>query len=210
MLVTLSLSIVKLFLDFTSDVWGMLNHPYQTTRSVAMKKPLLPILIIGSLVWVYLTFAVVVKFGLSTGGLFLTFNLGRLFYSIAATFLLIAISMFVVGKLFGGKGQIQAVFAVWSFSYLPTLLWFLITTIFYVILPPPRTQSFFGQLFSIFYLFLSLGLLFWKVLLYFLTLRHAMRLTLWQTIRTTFVLWPLYIAYFLFLNRLEIFKIPFV
>ncbi len=209
MLATISLSLIKLFLDFANDVWGMLNHPYITTRSVAIKKPLLPILIIGSLVWVYLTFAVVVKFGLHTGPIFLTSNIGRLFYSIITTFLLVSISMYIVSRFFGGKGQLQAVFSVWSFSYLPTLLWFFITTIFYVILPPPRTQSILGQLFSVFYLCLSFGLLFWKVLLYFLTLRHAMRLTLWQTIRTTLVLWPLFIAYFLFLNRIEIFKIPF-
>ncbi len=209
MLVTLSLSFVKLFLDFINDVWGMLNHPYKTTRAVAMKKPLLAILIIGCLVWVYLTFAVVVKFGLHTGPLFLTASLGRLFYTIVMTFFLVSISMYFVSRLFGGKGQIQSVFSVWSFSYIPTILWFFITTVSYVILPPPRTQSFAGQLFSVFYLFLSLGLLSWKVLLYFLTLRHAMRLTLWQTMRTTFVLWPLYMAYFLFLNRMEIFKIPF-
>lgn len=209
MLVTLSLTVVKLFLDFINDAWGMLNQPYKTTRTVAIKKPLLPIFLIGLLIWTYLTFAVVVRFGLHTGPLFLTYNLGRLFYSIIITYLIVSISIYFISRIFGGKGQIQSVFSVWAFSYIPTFLWFLMTTIFYIILPPPRTQSIPGQIFSIFYLFLSLGLLSWKILLYFLTLRHAMKLTLWQTIRTTLVLWSLFIAYFLVLNRLEIFKIPF-
>lgn len=209
MLVTLSLTVVKLFLDFVNDAWGMLNQPYKTTREVAIKKPLLPACIIGLLIWVYFTFAVVVKFGLHAEPLFLTSNLGRLFYAVVVTFLIISISIYTASRFFGGRGQMRSVFSVWSFSYIPTLLWFFITTIFYVILPPPRTQSLPGQLFSIFYLFLSLGLFLWKVLLYFLTLRHAMKLSLWQTARTTFVLWPLFAAYFLVLNRLEIFKIPF-
>lgn len=209
MLSTLPLVFLRLFFLLLKDCWGVFNSPYQTLRKIAKAQSFLPVLFFALLSWLVLALATVTKNGLHTGPLFLTFNLGKLFYATTVTYIIAVVAIYFVGRLVGGKGKIAEVVSVWSFSYLPTVLWFTCTTILYVLLPPPRTTSWLGQTFSIFFLFLSLGLLFWKGLLYFLTLRLALGLTLWQMIRATMILWPIFFFYFLLLNRMGIFKIPF-
>lgn len=205
---TISFSLFHGLFVLVKDSWGVLNAPYKTIRRVVEEKPILPIIFFGLSTWVFLTLAVVVKEGLHTGPLFLTFNLGKLFYAAIVTYIVIVVAIYLTGRLVGGKGEISSVFSVWSYSYLPTLIWFFTTTLLYVFLPPPRTISFLGQIFSIFFVFLSLGLLFWKTLIYFLTLRLVFGLTVWQMIRATLILWPAFFFYFLLLNRMGIFKIP--
>ncbi len=171
-----------------------------TMRRIVINKPLFSLVAFFFLTWIYLFFAQAVKTGI---------NIGEVFYAITVTFVFISASMYWVGKLFGGKGEFISVLCVWVFSYIPTLFWFILTTILFILLPPPRTQSMPGQIFSVFFIFISLGLLLWKLLLYFLTLRFSLKLNLWQMMRTTMVLFPLYTLFFLLMNRMQIFKVPF-
>jgi hypothetical protein len=200
---------VKYLLFFLKDAWGVFNNPYQTIRGISLKKQIFPILFFGFLVWISLGFIVGVRYGIHTGPLFLTFSLGKLFYAAGATFFVISLTMYLIGRMMGGRGDVLSVLSAWSYSYLPTIIWFFLTSILYLVFPPPRTDSVLGQMLSILYLVVSLGLLSWKGLVYFLTLRFALKLNLWQTIRTTVVLWPFWFLYFLLLNRMGIFKIPF-
>lgn len=209
MILSYTFPVLKITISLLRDCWGVFNKPYETIRTLSVKKQITPILFFALLSWIYLGIAVSIKFGIHTGAIFLTFNLGRLFYAVSATFFIVTATMYLVGRIMGGKGNLLSILSVWSYSYLPTLIWFLLTTFLYIVLPPPRTNSVLGNFFSVIYLFISLGLIFWKGLLYFLTLRFCLKLNLWQTTRTTIVLWSLWFLYFLLLNRMGIFKIPF-
>lgn len=197
------------FVTFLKECFGVLNSPYQTIRKISQEKPIFPIFAFLIMMWFYLAFGVVVKNGLHTGPLFLTFNLGKLFYAIVVTYIFVSSVIYWVGKSFGKTGSARAVFTTWIFSYLPTIIWFFMTTLLYFFFPPPRTLSPLGQIFSVLFLFSSIGLLFWKIIIYFLTLRFCLSLNIWQTIRATLVIVPILIGYFLLLNRMGIFKIPF-
>lgn len=208
MLLSLILSTMRIFLRFFQNLWGTLNSPYETWKKLVKEKDLAQVILWGFLLWFYLSLAVVVKNGLSTGPLFLTFSLSRLFYASLLTFLVVSVVIFLIGRFFGGKGELKEVICSWVFSYFSTLSWFFLTTVFYVLLPPPRTHSFLGQIFTLFFLTFSFSLLFWKFILYYLTLRLALKMTLWQITRATMVILPILFLWFLLLNRLGVFKIP--
>ncbi len=208
MLISLTVSAVRLLAKFCLNLYGTFNKPYETWRRLVRESDLLQIGFWVFWLWLYLSLAVVIKNGLATGALFLTFNLNRLFNISLVTFLLVTLLLWSVGLWCGGRGKLKEVASSWIFSYLPTLLWFFSTTILYVFLPPPRTESWLGKMFTLVYLAFSLSLLFWKILLYYLTLRFSLRLNLWQIMRASLVIVPALFGYFLILNRLGFYKVP--
>ncbi|MCL5675525.1 MAG: YIP1 family protein [Patescibacteria group bacterium] len=208
MLISLSLSLLRLFARFSVNTYGVFHKPYETWRRLVQESDLGQIAIWGFLLWAYLSVAVVVKNGLATGALFLTFNLNRLFNITVVSFMAVTLLFWLAGTWCHGRGSLKEVAASWVFSYLPTLIWFFSTTILYLILPPPRTQSFLGQIFTLVFLAFSLSLLFWKIILYYLTMRFALRMNLWQILRASLVIVPALTCYFLLLNRLGFYKIP--
>lgn len=208
MIISLTISAARLFAKFCLNLYGTFNKPYETWRRLVHESDLLQIGFWVFLLWLYLSLAVVVRNGLGTGALFLTFNLNRLFNISVITFLVVVLLMWLVGLWCGGKGKLKEVASSWAFSYLPTLFWFFSTTLLYVLLPPPRTESMLGKMFTLVYLAFSLSLIFWKIILYYLTLRFSLRMNLWQIVRATMVIAPALFLYFLVLNRLGFYKIP--
>lgn len=208
MLISITISAARLFAKFCLNLYGTFNKPYETWRRLVAESDLLQIGFWVFLLWLYLSLAVVVRNGLGTGALFLTFNLNRLFNITVITFLVVILLMWLVGLWCGGKGKLKEVASSWAFSYLPTLFWFFSTTLLYVLLPPPRTESMLGKMFTLVYLAFSLSLIFWKIILYYLTLRFSLRMNLWQIVRATMVIVPALFLYFLVLNRLGFYKIP--
>ena len=106
--------------------------------------------------------------------------------------------------------SLRTVFATWIYSYVPTILWFVITAIFYALLPPPRTTSYLGQAFSIVFITLSIGLFLWKLLLYYLTMRLALKLDFKKIIIASLFIFPIGILYSLLMYKLGIFRVPFI
>lgn len=208
MLISITISAARLFAKFCLNLYGTFNKPYETWRRLVYESDLLQVGFWVFLLWFYLSLGVVVKNGLGTGALFLTFNLNKLFNITLITFLVVSLVIWLVGRWSGGKGNFREVVSSWVFSYFPTLLWFFLTTVLYVFLPPPRTESVLGKFFTLVFLAFSLSLLFWKIILYYLTLRLAMRMNLWQILRATAVIVPTLFFYFLLLNRMGFYKIP--
>lgn len=206
---TLSLSLNKSALIFFKNAWGIFHHPYKTMRQILWEKNYGHLISIGFLCWVYFLFSGSIKYGVWENPLFFTASVGKVFNTCLITYFLISGSIYLTGKLFGGKGKFLDVLILWSFTYFPTLFWFLTTSLLYFLLPPPRTLSLQGVFFSLFYIVLTVWLFFWKGLLYFLTLRFSLRMNVWQIVRSSVVLWPLWFLYFLLLNRMGVWKIPF-
>src|SRR3989338_106992 len=150
MIVALRLTII-----FMRHVWGTMHHPYETYRKLATSNDLGQVVPLFMAVGLYFLFATVVQKGLRTHPLFLTLSAGKLVIGFAITFLVMLGGLGVLGRLWGGTGSIKTLFLPWSYSLIPTLFWFIATSIFYVLLPPPRTPSTAGQLFSIVFLVFS-------------------------------------------------------
>lgn len=101
-------------------------------------------------------------------------------------------------------------FQTFSYSLLPTLIWFMSTSILYVLLPPPRTFSMLGKGFSIIFVTYSLSLLIWKFILFYLAIRFSSKQNFYRIIYmiTLFFIW--YIPYSVLLYQFKLFRIPFI
>lgn len=205
----LPFSLAKFFIVSLKDIWGVFNTPYKTYRKLALKEELSRSLLIFLASLTYFAWATMIR-AQTLNPLFLSFNFSKLSLGAFFTFLVVVLSVYFLGKLVGGKGSLKSVFVTWAFSLIPTLLWFLATSLFYIFLPPPRTTSFLGVLFSLFYITFSASLFFWKGLLYFLCLRFSLKLDLLRIILISALLFPLGIFYSVLMYRLGIFKVPFI
>lgn len=199
---------VKLLTDMVRNVWGSINKPYATYRMLPTQDPY-QLLILFSIIGAYFFFVSPVK--LRTFHPFLlTVNATRLFTVTVATFILVCFFLLGAGKVLKREVNLRAVLLTWSYSLVPTLLWFLATSLFFVILPPPRQETLPGRVVSLLFISFSLSLFFWKGLLYYLTLRFALKLDLVRIVGVSLVFFPLLALYSLLMYHLGIFRVPFV
>ncbi|MEK7166109.1 MAG: YIP1 family protein, partial [Patescibacteria group bacterium] len=140
----------------------------------------------------------------------LSLNVSRLFTVSLTTYIGICLLLLVLGKMVGGKPNLRAILLGWGYSLIPTLIWFFATSLFYLLLPPPRTETILGRSFSLIFNTFSLSLFFWKGMLYYLTLRFGMKLDLRQISVISVIFLPLLVVYAVLMYRFHIFRVPFV
>lgn len=204
------LKFFRLFILFSRNTVGCINKPYVTYRKLADEKTdswqtvYIFILVIG-----YFAFASLIRAGLKNPFL-LTFKFNSLFLGGLTGFFFIILLLAVFGRIIGSQIRLKTVFTLWSFSLLPTIVWFFATSILYVVFPPPRTLTVLGKAYSLLYIAFSLALLFWKLILYYLTLRFGLRLVLAKIMLVSLLVIPSLISYSLLMYRLGIFRIPFI
>ncbi len=210
MTTTFSSYLILSFMSFIRHLIGVTIQPYQTYRELT--KVIYPIetVFIGFLILAYIGIASLLRKGLDVGPLFLSLYAGKVFWGILFTFIFAWGSLYFVGKLVGGKGTPQSLFLPWAYSLMPTILWFLLTSFFYFILPPPRTEATTGKLFTAIFITLSIGLFYWKGMLYYFTLRLGHKLDLKKIILVSAIVFPLGFIYSLFTYKLGLFRIPFI
>lgn len=197
------------FLSFVRHFLGAFTRPYETYRELAKGIYPFEALFMGIIILGYTGISSLLRKGLHNP-LLLTLNFGKISWGILFTFVFAWGALYFIGRLFGGKGTPQSLFLPWVYSLLPTLSWFIATSFFYLFLPPPRSVSIAGQLFSIFFIALTLTLFYWKGILYYLTLRFGHKLDLIKILLVSLLIFPLLIVYSLFTYRLGIFRVPFI
>ncbi|MBI4130254.1 hypothetical protein HY468_02985 [Candidatus Roizmanbacteria bacterium] len=207
---TIIASVLTQLILFLKHVWGSIHTPYQTYRKLAKGEHVWQALPIGVLTVLYFSWSTLVHHGIRTHPFFLTVSFTKVVLGSLGTFGVVLVSLVVVGRLVGGGGGVGRIFLPWSYSLLPTLLWFFTTSMLTLLLPPPRTTSIPGQVFSFLFVVFSLFLFFWKGVLYYLTLRFGMRLDLFRIVIASVILFPLGALYALIMYKLGIFRIPFV
>lgn len=186
------------FLIFIRNVVGLIFTPYATVRRISLEQS-----------WGEMSYFFILSFFY-----FLITNTVR-FWVVG---FLGAIGLFVISIIFfsllPGQGhyseRIKRLILTWSYTLIPTLLWFYSTLFFYFILPPPRTHSLFGQAFSVFYIAYSVSLLVWKIILVYLSLRFSLRVHLYRVIYYILLYITLSIPLWVTMYRLGISRIPFV
>jgi hypothetical protein len=201
-------AIINLGLDFVKNFIGIINQPYATYRKIVKSDPY-QLFFIFTLIAGYFSAVSPIKTR-SLHPLLLTASTSRMFTIALTSYILICLTILVLGKVFKSESNLKAVMLAWGYSLFPTLIWFLVTTFFYVVLPPPRQQTILGNLFSVVFIAFSLSLFFWKGLLYYLTLRFALRLSLQKIIAVSVMFIPLIFGYSVFLYKMGIFKVPFI
>jgi hypothetical protein len=201
-------SLVELFTAFIlvlRNFFGLIFFPYKTVRRLSFEDDYFQIFFIFFFIFCYFKFAYFLK---------------NKPYPATLTFLIFLVNLFLTLEFFYRLGLIinkkrkdisfQSLFITFSYSLLPTLFWFSSVSLLYIILPPPRTTSFLGISFSIFFLAFSLSLLAWKLILVFLSLRFSLKLNFYQIIYLLILYLIWFLPYSVILYRFRIFKIPFI
>ena len=194
--------------SFARHVVGIITRPYETYRHIVEHGSTWELVYIGVLCALYFFVAALLR-----TSLYAPFLLTRQFFTVfgvtGLTFLFIVGIYWASGRMFRHV-SIKGILMGWGYSLVPTLLWFWMTSILYVIVPPPRTTSVLGVAFSIVYLLLSATLLFWKITLSYLALRFGLRLDLMKILLINLIILPLIGLYSIEMYRLGIFRVPFI
>jgi len=194
---------------FARNVAGILMRPYETYRRIVTKGSVWELGYIGALVALYLATATIVK-NPYFRPFFLTRQYVVLLSATGCTFCVVVGLYAIIGRIFKSSGTLRALVMGWGYSLVPTLTWFWITSLLYIILPPPRTTGVLGIAFSVVYLIFSAVVLFWKIILAYLTIRFALRFDFKKIVATFAVAIPILGIYSVAMYRLGIFKIPFI
>ncbi len=194
---------------FLRSVAGIVLRPYETYRRIVDHGKLAELFYIGLLLTAYFAVASLVKeasfrpFLLTKHFLVLTLTAGASFFLVSGT-------LFFVGTRIGGKGKFGQFLLAWGYTMVPTVCWFLVTSMLYVFIPPPRTTRMLGIVFSIVYLIFSATLFFWKIVLGYLSLRFGLRLDLGKITVVAAIVLPLFALYSIVMYRLGVFRVPFI
>lgn len=194
---------------FIRNAFGCLNSPYTTYRNLSQKENPLQTIFIFLMVVFYFIFASLLRVGLRNPYL-LTVKFNILLLGALVGFFTMVLVLYYLGRLVGGSGKLNTIFTLWSYTLLPTLLWFLATSLLYVFLPPPRTFSTLGKLYSVVYIIFSLSIFFWKMILYYLTLRFGHKLGFGKISLVSMVVFFLVGVYSVVMYQGRVFRIPFI
>lgn len=209
-MVTFLLKSLRFLILFARNSFGCLNHPYVTYRSLSLEKTKQgQTVYIFILTLAYFAFASLLRTGLRNPYL-LTFKFNSLVMGGLIGFLGTIFLFYILGKIFFGKKKLKTLFILWSYSLLPTIIWFFVTSLMYLILPPPRTLSIWGKMYSLVFVAFSLAVLLWKIILYYLTLRFGLRLDLFKIIIVSAFFTLFLFGYSLLMYKYGIFRIPFI
>ena len=194
---------------FSRTSIGLITRPYETYRKLIERGRAGELFFVAALLLFYFALASLVKVAAFRPFLltkqFLVLGLGA---GSGALLSILLISVF--GKILGAPVRVGSVVMAWAYTLLPTVIWFLATSLLYVILPPPRTASFAGMLFSMLFLVFSATLLWWKVTLVYLTLRFTLRFDLGKCLLVSLFSAPFLVAWSVMMYTLGIFKVPFI
>ena len=197
------------FYSFARSIIGIITRPYETYRRIISKSSLWELIPIGLLLSLYFGTNALVK-----TWAFRPFTLTRHFMktsvAVVVTAIFVSFLLWSLGKLFGGKGEYKRFFLGWCYTLIPTLCWFLFTSLLYIVFPPPRTTNPSGILLSVVFLTVSAVLFFWKIILSYLSLRFGLRLDLAKILGILFFSLPIIGLYSIGMYRLGIFRAPFL
>lgn len=204
------LGFIRSFIFFGRNLLGCINNPYITYRRLsAEESDLEQTVFIPILVILYFIFIATLRFGMGNP-FFLTVKFNTLLFSSLFGFAMMLGIFYIGGRLVGSKGPLKQIYLLWVYTLVPTLLWFFITSILYILLPPPRTMTFWGKLYSVVFVAFSIAVLFWKIILYYLTLRFSLKLDLARIIQISILVIPTVLIYSLLMYEWGIFRIPFI
>lgn len=199
----------NLFFNFIASVLIVFRRfifliftPYKTMRKISQEKDYLQLFVIG--------FIVIIYFYLSSFFRKQSAPFSLLFIIFLLSFSFTILFFYFLGFIFKKNISLSSFIFTFSYSLLPTLIWFFTNSFFYVVLPPPRTASILGQSFSLFFITYSLSLLFWKILLVYLALRFSTQQNFYRIIYYLLLYLLFLIPFSSLMYYWRIFRIPFI
>lgn len=191
------------------NVIGLVTRPYETYRRIADTGRLGELVYTIALAVLYLGLVSVVKVA-SFRPFLLTRQFAVLFFGAVVNYTVAVGLLWVAGRIIGARGKLRALVVGWGYTLIPTISWFMMTSLLYVVVPPPRTTSTMGIVFSVVFLVMSATLLWWKIMLSYLTIRFVFRLDLLRIVFIYALVVPIVVLESVLMYHWGFFKIPFL
>lgn len=153
-------------------------------------------------------FILVFLYFLSVGFIFGHSIVNFIFFLVS--FFSTVIFFYVSGRLYKYQVSFLSLVATWSYSLFPTVLWFSITAVLFILFPPPRTQSFLGTLLSLVFIGISVVLLLWKITLVYLAVRFSVKSSALKTVFLMILYGMWFLPYTYALYFFSISRVPFI
>lgn len=202
-------AIVVSCISFGRNTIGLIVRPYETYRRIVDRGRIGELGVIFLFLVLYFSVASVVKVSA-----FRPFLLTRQFVILGVGaglgFVIMIGAIWIAGLMLKGKGRLARLALGWGYTLLPTLAWFFITSLLYVLVPPPRTTSAMGILFSVLFIVFSVTLLWWKIMLSYLTIRFVFRFDVIRIIAVFAIVSPVIVAHSILMYYYGVFKVPFL
>lgn len=202
-------SLLASILIVTRNLIGLIFYPYKTMRAISKEDDKIQLYVIFGLVYLYFAISSSIRYE-TFHPLIISSSTFRSFLSFLITFILVTVYFVAIARYNKREVNISALIYTCAYSLFPSLVWFFVTSFLFFILPPPRTDSFFGVSFSVFFLIFSLTLLWWRIMLLYLSIRFSMATNFYRTLFyiLLFLVWFLPYSYLMY--RLRLFRIPFI
>ena len=196
-------------ISFGRNAVGVVTKPYETYRTLVERAKGWELVCVAGLIAGYFTLASLVKVSAFRPFL-LTREFMVLLGAAVVSYGVVVGLLWIVGRLVGGRGSFAGLACGWGYTLLPTVIWFFTTSALFLLLPPPRTMSVAGIVFSGLFLVFSVTLLFWKLMLGYLTLRFGLKLDLARILVVAGIVVPILGIYSVGMYRIGIFRVPFI
>lgn len=194
---------------FGRTTYGILIRPYETYRRIVRHGTLGELPFIAIVLVAYFALASVVRVA-EFRPFLLTRQFLALFIGALSGSLVSVGALWVGGAVAGSKPSFSKLLLAWGYTLIPTVVWFVTTSLLFVILPPPRTQSVPGVLFSLLFLVFSAALLWWKITLAYLTIRFGLKFDLVKSIVITVCCAPILAVWAVVMYKAGVFRVPFL
>lgn len=180
----------------------LIVQPYKTLRKISLEEDYLQIIFIIFFIFIYFQLAHQIKnFAFSPVFIFLIFFI---------QFVLSIFFFYFLTSISSKEVSLKSYFFTFTYSLLPTLIWFITNSLLYVLFPPPRTPSALGIIFSLIFISFSIGLLLWKIILTYLAIRFSSKLPFYRIIYAIILYLCVLSPYIIVLYKLKIFRVPFI
>lgn len=171
-------------------------------RKIALEKDITQIIIIISFIFLYFIGAEKIRPGSYVPVIQIIFVLLHYLGTVAF--------VYVFGVCMGKKVDLKGTMFLFAYALIPTLAWFYVNTFLYVLVPPPRTLSILGKTFSILFITLSVSILAWKVILWYLAVRFATKTKFYDILFISLIYLAIVIPYAMAMYVAGVFRIPFI
>lgn len=193
------------------NTFRLLYDPYKTMRSIAKENDYFQVGIILVICCGYFAYAASIRsktidpFTITPSALVAA-------SAFVINFLLSVCLLYVFGRIFEVKQThlVRRLLHLSAYSLQPAFIWFMLTSTFFWLIPPPRHETPLGFLFSIFFIFYSLILLDLRIMMLYMTIRFALRTSFLNTVKIMATFLSLFLPYSLLLYKLGIFRVPFI
>lgn len=198
-------NLLSSFLLVINRFIGLVYNPYRTMRKISMENDYYQPAVIAGVIFLYFKFIYYLRDKVYPA---------TLIYLLFIVNFLLTISFFYFFSRLCSKSKKEIAFSsfIFTFSYslFPTLIWFLSTSILYIVIAPPRSFSILGRGFSIFFIAYSLSILIWKFILMYLSLRFSSKQNFFRIIYMMIFYLMWFIPYSILLYHFRLFRVPFI